>query len=329
MAGDTVIDEPVDRHAVARFVAQRYGPSAAESVAELGGGDWSRAFSFRLDRRDLVVRLGRHLEDFTKDQKAAMAFAGPGLPVPTVLEIGEAAPGLFYAVSERHFGVFLETLDERGWRNLLPALLRALDALREVQPPGSGVDWASGEGVTAPVNSVGWQQWLVASLEDRPGGRVSGWRARLKETQGIEEVFVSGQQALRSLLGACPGVRHVLHRDLLNRNVLVADDATGLAALFDWGCSVAGDFLYEVAWLTFWAPWYPALAAIDFCRVIQDHHRTIGLRVEDFDQRLACYELHIGLEHLAYAAFTGRAEDLHAVARRTVQILEPISKGSN
>ena len=140
-------DKPVDRHAAARFLAERYGPSAG-SVAELGDGDWSRAFSFRLDNRDLVVRFGRHLEDFTKDQKA-MAFARPELPVPTVLEVGEALGG-FYAISERHFGAFLETLDEREWRILMPALLRGLDALREIQPPGRGVEWASEE-VSAPL----------------------------------------------------------------------------------------------------------------------------------------------------------------------------------
>ena len=312
------MDESVDRNAAARFLAQRYGRSAG-SVAELGGGDWSRAFSFRLDNRDLVVRLGRHLEDFTKDQKA-MAFARPELPVPTVLEVGEAL-GVFYAISERHFGVFLETLDEREWRNLMPVLLRGLDALREVTPPGSGADWAS-DGVSAPSS---WRQWLLASLEDRPGERVSGWRARLKEAPDINEVFVWGEQTLRSLLWACPEVRHVLHRDLLNRNVLVADDASGLEAVFDWGCSLAGDFLYEVAWLTFWAPWYPALDAIGFRRVIEDHYETIGLEVENFDERLACYELHIGLEHIAYAAFTGRDDDQQAIARRTLQILEPRS----
>jgi hygromycin-B 4-O-kinase len=169
----------VDRHAAARFLAERYGQSAAASVAELGGGDWSRAFSFCYDNRDLVARFGRHIEDFTKDQKA-MAFALPGLPVPTVLDVGEAAPGIFYAISERHFGVFLETLDEQQWRRFLPALLRALDALREVPPPGGsgGADWAS-EGVSAPIS---WRQWLVATLEDRPSERVSGWRARLEET---------------------------------------------------------------------------------------------------------------------------------------------------
>jgi hygromycin-B 4-O-kinase len=311
-----VRDEAVDRDAAARFLAKRYGPSAG-GVAELGGGDWSRAFSFRLDNRDLVVRFGRHLEDFTKDQKA-MAFARPELPVPRVLEVSEAL-GVFYAISERHFGAFLETLDEHQWRNLMPALLRGLDALRDVELPGGGaVDWAS-DGVSGPSS---WRQWLVASLEDRPGERVGGWRARLKEAPDIDDVFICGERALRSLLWACPEVRHVLHRDLLHRNVLVADDASRLEAVFDWACSLAGDFLYEIAWLTFWGPWYPALDAIDFRRVIEDHYETIGLKVENFDPRLACYELQIGLEHLAYAAFTGREDDLHAVARRTIQVLE-------
>jgi hygromycin-B 4-O-kinase len=308
-------DESVDQHAAARFLAERYGPSAG-SVAELGGGDWSRAFCFRLDRRDLVVRFGRHREDFIKDQQA-MAFARPEIPVPTVLEVGDAMGG-YYAISERHFGAFLETLDERQWQLLMPVLLRGLDALRDIQPPGTGVEWA-GEGASAPLS---WREWLLASLVDQPGERVGGWRARLKEAPDVDAVFVSGERALRSLLWACPEIRHVLHRDLLHRNVLVAEDASRLEAVFDWACSLAGDFLYEVAWFTFWEPWYPALEAIDFRRVIQDHYETIGLEVENFDERLTCYELQIGLEHLAYAAFTGREDDLHAVAGRTVQILE-------
>jgi hypothetical protein len=44
--------------------------------------------------------------------------------------------------------------------------------------------------------------------------------------------------------------------------------------------------------------------------------------VEDFDRRLFCYELHIGLGHIAYAGFTGREEHQRAIARRTRQVLE-------
>jgi hygromycin-B 4-O-kinase len=306
-----------DTRAAAGFLAERFGPGV-EGVEPLGAGDWSRAFSFRLDGRDLVARFGRHREDFERDRKA-MAFAGPHLPVPRVLEVGEA-PGGFFALSERHFGVFPETLDEAGWRRLLPALLRCLDALRELTAPGRGAEWGDDSGA-APLS---WRELLRMTLEDRPGERVSGWRARLRETPAVEALFTEGMRALEPLLAACPEDRHVIHRDLLNRNVLVSPGGSRLEAVFDWGCSVAGDSLYEVAWFTFWAPWYPALEVLDLCRAVERHYNEIGLQVEDFDRRLACYELHIGLEHLAYAAFTRREDALLEVARRTRQVLESL-----
>src|ERR1700674_565871 len=90
------------------FLAERYRGTAT-AVAGLRGGDWSSAFAFRLDGQDLVARFGRWRDDFEKDA-AAMAFAGPDLPIPRVLEIGDAFDGA-YAISERHFGIFLEELD--------------------------------------------------------------------------------------------------------------------------------------------------------------------------------------------------------------------------
>jgi hygromycin-B 4-O-kinase len=116
----------------------------------------------------------------------------------------------------------------------------------------------------------------------------------------------------------------VVHGDLLNRNVLVPADGSRLTAVFDWACCAYGDFLYEVAWFIFWAPWRPGLAAIDFRTVILRHYHATGIEVPRFGERLRCYELHIGLTHLAYCAFArDRGEDLHAVAWRTRQILGP------
>jgi hypothetical protein len=303
---------PVLLGEAAGFLAERYA-GRAQDISELGGGDWSRAFSFRLGRRDLVARFGRYGEDFVKDRQA-MALAGPDLPIPDVLEIGSALGGA-YAISQRRFGVFLESLDESGWRRLLPVLLRGLDALREASvPPGDG---PPGDGPAAP----GWRAWLLEGLVDRPGQRVCGWQAILAGPAGLGDLFAAAERALRGLLDACPQIRHVLHGDLLNRNVLVADDCSRLAAVFDWACSAYGDFLYEIAWFTFWAPWHAGLAAIDFRSVIRGHYHATGVDVPFFDERLRCYELHIGLTHLAYCAFAGRDQDLRAVARRTRGIL--------
>jgi hygromycin-B 4-O-kinase len=103
-------------------------------------------------------------------------------------------------------------------------------------------------------------------------------------------------------------------------NVLVADDR--ISAVFDWGCTLVGDFLYDVAWLTFWAPWYPGLGAIDLRKEALGHFETIGLDVADFDARLRAYEVHIGLGGQAYQALTDRWDDFGATARRVRQILD-------
>ena len=211
--------KPVLLGDAAEFLDERYAGQARD-VAELGGGDWSRAFSLRLAGRDLVARFGLYGEDFAQDQRA-MAFAGPDLPVPEVLETGLALGGA-YAISQRCYGVFLETLDEAGWRRLLPALLRALDTLRQLPAP-------------APAGGS-WREWLWSGLDDRPGERVSGWRAILAGQPGLSDLFATAQRAFSGLLDACPEIRHVLHLDLLNRNVLVAPDASRLTAVFDWAC---------------------------------------------------------------------------------------------
>ena len=222
--------QPVGLGEAAGFLAERYAGQARD-VAELGGGDWSRAFSFRLEGRDLVARFGRYGEDFARDQQA-MALSGPDLPVPDVLETGSALGGA-YAVSERRFGVFLETLDAARWRRLLPALLRALDALRDAPALDAGERAALA--LRAPQAAGGSSSW--PELEDQPGQRVSGWRAVLARSAELDGLFTAGERAVSGLLDACPEIRHVLHRDLLNRNVLVAGDGSRLTAVFDWAAT--------------------------------------------------------------------------------------------
>jgi aminoglycoside phosphotransferase (APT) family kinase protein len=307
--------QPAGLGEAAAFLAERYAGQARD-VAELGGGDWSRAYSFRLDSRNLVARFGYYGEDFARDQQA-MALSGPDLPVPRVLETGRALGGA-YAISERHLGVFLETLDAARWRRLLPALMRGLDALRDAPALGAG----DGSGAGGPPAAGSWREQLQAGLEDHPGQRVSGWRATLAGSAELDSLFCAGERTVSGLLDACPEIRHVLHRDLLNRNVLVAGDGGRLTAVFDWGCYGLGDFLYEVAWFTFWAPWHAGLAAIDFRSALLGHYQAAGLDVPRFDERLRCYELHIGLTHLAYCTFTGDpGRHLPSIARRTREIL--------
>jgi len=116
----------------------------------------------------------------------------------------------------------------------------------------------------------------------------------------------------------------LLHGDLLHGNVLVSPDARRVEAVLSWKCSVRGDFLFDAAWCSFWAPWHPGIAAADplsgLLRAPDVRDGPGALR--DAAARHHCYELHIGFTHLGWNVWTGNQADLAATARRLAEILE-------
>jgi hygromycin-B 4-O-kinase len=128
---------------------------------------------------------------------------------------------------------------------------------------------------------------------------------------------------MRDLVELCPETRHLVHDDLINRNVLV--DGDRITAVLDWGSSVYGDFLYDVAKLVFYRPWYPAWRDIDFAAEARAHYDRIGLPVPHFEERLACYGLRIGLADMAYSAFRGRWGEVARKAECLLEVAPPSS----
>jgi hygromycin-B 4-O-kinase len=219
-----------------RFMADYYGRRAAD-VSALGAGEWSRAYAYVLDGREAVIRFGHHVEDFCKDQAMA-AHSRAALPVPSVLEIGTAYDG-YFAVSERAHGEPLDGLDGPGMRAALPGLLAALDALRDIDVSGT-----QGYGIWTPDGtgpSPSWAQALLAISEETP--RVPGWRAALAASPVGTRPFDQGYARLRELTAGLPGERHVIHGDLVNRNVLVQNSR--ITAVIDCGNALYGDWLYD------------------------------------------------------------------------------------
>ena len=84
-------------------------------------------------------------------------------------------------------------------------------------------------------------------------------------------------------------------------------DGDAVTAIFDWGCAFAGDFLYDVATILFWTPWYSALNDVDLLtadarafrgrrrrparcheapRGMRSAHRAVAHRVQRLPRRL-------------------------------------------
>ena len=291
---------------VGRFLTDRHDRTVTD-LELLHGGFWSAAYGYRIDDRGLVLRVGQIREGFEMDRDA-MAYDASDLPVPEVLEIGDAFGGA-YAISVRHHGRFLETVTTHEADVVGPTIVRLLAALKSAPPTAT------------PSN---WRDWLMGGLVDDPRRHVSGWRTKLAADPKLDSLFRACESRVGELAASCPERKDLVHGDLLHSNVLISDDASHVNAVFSWKCSTRGDFLFDAAWCTFWGAFHPGIAAADvFHRVVRDPSITVDPRALDgAADRHHCYELHIGATHLGWNAWVGDEEALRSVAAHTATILE-------
>jgi aminoglycoside phosphotransferase (APT) family kinase protein len=313
------------REEVLAFLGGR--PGTPEDLEPLSGGAWSSAWAYRAGGEELVVRFGPEVSWYEAD-RMAMAFAGPDLPVPQVREVGTTPSGRAYAISVRHRGRFLEDTPAEQAGAIAPTLTRLLVALYRVPAaPDAPVVWHQG----GP--SLGsWREFLLDGLVDDPGKLVHGWSAALARDRELAALSAAVTARVRGLADACPERRDLVHGDLLHGNVLVSPDARRIEAVLSWKCSVRGDFLYDAAWCTFWAPWHPGIDGADPLSGMlraPDVLADPGARL-DAAARHHCYELHIGFIHLGWNIWVGDQANLAGTARRLAEVLErgPLPIGS-
>jgi aminoglycoside phosphotransferase (APT) family kinase protein len=309
--------EQLSRDEVAAFLDGQ--PGHPEDLEALSGGSWSSAWAYRAGGEELVIRFGPQLSWYEAD-RMAMAFAGPDLPVPQVRKVGTTPSGRAYAISVRHHGRFLEDTPVEQADALAPTLTRLLVALYRVpSSPDTPVVWHQGA-----ESAASWREFLLDGLVDNPGNLVHGWSAALAADRELATLSTAVTKRVRTLVDACPERRNLVHGDLLHGNVLVSPDARRVEAVLSWKCSVRGDFLFDAAWCSFWAPWHPGIAAADpLSGLLQAPDvRAEPDALQDAAARHHCYELHIGFTHLGWNVWTGNQADLAATACRLAEILE-------
>lgn len=285
----------------------------------ISGGFWSSAWGFRAGDEAYVLRLSDLADGFAID-RAAMAFASADLPVPRVVDTGTAL-GLRYAISVRHYGRFVETAPVSEANDIGMALGHLLTALRAAPTdPDSGPTWHEPDVVGGT-----WRDWLRAGLVDDPAAHVNGWRATLARKPELDSLFRVCTDRIETLLPFCPERRDLVHGDLLHQNVLVSDRSTDedirVTAIFSWKCSILGDFLYDVAWCTFWGGWHPVIKQADLWQRTLTAPELGSHDLHDAALRHHCYELQIAASHLGWNAWTGDDAGLEAVATAATELL--------
>lgn len=301
----------VSAETVADWLCSHFG-AGIHNVEPLAGGFWSAAFAFQRADEHCVVRFNRKIEGFEIDQ-AAHAFAASGLPIPKVTETGKAL-GVYYAVSHRYYGQFLENITVEDAPRLRNRLGSMFAQMRRV-PAADRVEWYN-------TNSTcSWHDYLLRSIGEQ-NATPSEEQSRLLETRpDVRELHKEACARIHAFLPLCPERRDLVHGDLLHQNVLISENADDIRALFSWKCSAFGDFMYDIAWCTHWSPWHPGIAALDvFELTLAANDLDVQARIH-IAERHHCYELQIAVTHIGWYLWTRDEENLSLLASELRKIL--------
>jgi hygromycin-B 4-O-kinase len=295
---------------VQQFLIYQASPEV-ENIEAISKGEWSEAFSYSINEKHFVVRFNKSRENFDRDKRAC-SFSSERLPVPEILDIGKAFDG-FFAISEKIEGEFLDEIKgQRRMKKILPSIFDVFDAMREIDistTKGFGTWGADGN---AKLSS--WQEFLSKIKNETE----YEWRKKLGESKFGINFFDTSFKKMESLFDKLPSIRHVVHSDLLYFNVFVKEDK--ISGVIDWGNSFYGDFLYDIAWFSFWAFWHEGLRSFDFRELAREHFEKLRIEVPNFDERMDCYEIHIGLDSLAYISGKERWDQVEDVVKRMEEI---------
>ena len=296
-----------------RFLQEKFGSQISE-LTLLSGGEWSQAYSFIHQDRKYVLRWCNSSETFEKDAFAS-SFNSEAMLIPKIIYEGMKYDK-YFAISEFAQGKFIETLIPIELEKTLPSLFNLFDALRNADLSKStrygGWD-KSGIG-----GHKSWKEYLLDVKNDHNDALTHGWYTSLANSTLGTNIFDQLYSRLLSLVDQCPEVRELIHADLLNYNLLVSDNK--ISAVIDWQCSLFGDSLYDIAWFTFYAPWYPQLEAVQLCQKAIAHFESIATNTLNLKTRLLCYHLHIGLGSIAYNTFKKDWKAAQEVAEYTLKI---------
>ena len=277
--------------------------STAANLRFLGAGMFSRAYRFDTEAGSFVLRVGLTREAFEKDQFASERM-GRVLPVPKVLTIGRyddtpTGGSQFYCISDWKPGRILTVLSTGETRKLLPSLFDNLLTMSRVPvSPQTGFGILNGAG-RARRHYPAWAEFIGAvddfALTFTPRGSETyrSWEKLFAETRLDEYLVRDARHRLTERLPYLPNERHYVHGDFGFDNALA--DGHRVTALLDWAEMRVGDWLYDLAYVSWHSEPDQTLVPVDYIGVFRRWADASGLAVPHLNERIQAYYLSIFL----------------------------------
>lgn len=276
----------------------------------ISGGEGSQAYSFDVNDEEYIIRINKHQTlGFRKDEFVFNHYASLAIPIPKIHKIGKINSDLRFCISERVKGKVLGSFSLQELEILRPSIFEVLDAIHATdisETKGYGKWDADGKG-----EAENWKDYLL-TVDKYAKGEAGG--PSLFETTFLEKDFWDiAYSRLSELTVFCPEERFLVHSDYGSNNVL--SDGHKITGVIDWESSRYGDFLYDVAWLSFWSK------TLDFQNLYIEHIEKKNIKIENFHERILCYKLYIGLGSMSFFAYSGQKDKYDSIKQRTLNLL--------
>lgn len=292
---------------------KNYHKNETVNITPANRGEWSRAYFYQINNKNLVIRLSELEENFIND-KYAEKFNSKYLPIPEVLDIGKWE-NVYYAISTKLEGEYIEKLSKSNLQKTLPSILNMLDSLRKADTDSSiGYGWWDREG---DGKYTSWKNFLLDINNPNQNPVLKGWKKKLSSNQKLYKKFNDLLSKMKTYIEYCPEKRELIHSDLLHYNLLI--DKEKISAVLDWGCAKYGDFLYDIAWFIFWQKWHKNMEELDLKNILLNHLKQKETDLTNSEKRLKAYYLHITLDSIIYSVLTDRWKMADKVARYCVE----------
>jgi len=230
----------IEQEAVISFL-ESHNKEPVSNIEIVAGGEGSQAFSFESNREDLILRMNRHSEEgFKKDEYAFNNFESQEIPIPEINEIGKTEDDQYFAISKKVNGKMFKNLSLEELNEALPSLFSVLDAIHSIDVSDSGGygKWNS-EGVG---ENQSWKDMILS---------VDMYAKHMFENSILEkEVWDKIYDRLVELTQYCPEEKYLIHGDYTTDNIIAKNGK--VEGVLDWADSRYGDYLYDIAPLSFW-----------------------------------------------------------------------------
>lgn len=283
---------------------KNYYKKDVSNLTPLVGGEASQAFGYNVNGQDLVIRINKHFDrGFKKEKYAYNNFKSLEIPIPKILDIGQLEDGQYFVISEKVDGELFKNLNDEEFDKNLPSLFSTLESIHSIDVSDKiGYGKFDIEGIGQDKS---WKEYLL---------KVDEHAIHMFDNSMLEkDVWDKIYKRFTELISFCPEEKYLVHGDYNFGNLFSKNEK--IAGVIDWESSTYGDFLYDVARLQFFTKDFDyEKAYLDFCN-------KIGKNIENFKERILCYQLRIGLSSLSFYAYSKQKDKYESCKNKLLNLI--------